>query len=50
MIIEHTKFNKRFLLPDELVEQFIATHYNLAADCNFREVKGKSANQSVIES
>ena len=41
MIIEHTKFNKHSQLPDEPVEQFIANLYNLAADCNFGELKGK---------
>ena len=41
MIIEHTKFNKRSQLPHEPVEQFIASLYNLAADCNFGELKDK---------
>ena len=41
MIIEHTKFNKRSQLPDEPVEQFITSLYNLAADCNFGELKDK---------
>ena len=30
-----------FPLPDEPVEQFIASLYNLAADCNFGELKGE---------
>ena len=41
MVIEHTKFNKRSLLPYEPVEQFITSLYNLAADCNFGELKDK---------
>ena len=41
MIIECAKFNKRSHLPDEPVEQFIASLYNLAADCNFVELTGK---------
>ena len=35
VIIEHAKFNKHSQLPDKPVEQFIASLYNLAADCNF---------------
>ena len=41
VVIEHTKFNKRSQLPDEPVEQFITSLYNLAADCNFGELKDK---------
>ena len=36
MIIEHAKFNKRSQLPGEPVEQYVASLYNLAVDCNFR--------------
>ena len=38
MIIERAKFNKRSQLLDEPVQQFIASLYNLAADCNFGEL------------
>ena len=48
MIIEHTKFNKRSQLPDEPVEQFIANLYNLAADCNFGELKEKLIRDRIV--
>ena len=48
MIIEHTKFNKRSQLPDEPVEQFITSLYNLAADCNFGELKDKLIHDRIV--
>ena len=48
VIIEHTKFNKRSQLPDEPVEQFITSLYNLAADCNFGELKDKLICDRIV--
>ena len=48
MIIEHTKFNKRSQLPVEPVEQFITSLYNLAADCNFGELKDKLIRDRIV--
>ena len=48
VIIEHTKFNKRSQLPDEPVEQFITSLYNLAADCNFGELKDKLIRYRIV--
>ena len=48
MVIEHTKFNKRSQLPDEPVEQFITSLCNLAADCNFGELKDKLIRDRIV--
>ena len=48
MIIEHAKFNKRSQLPDIPVEQFIASLYNLAADCNFRKLKDVLIRDRIV--
>ena len=48
MIIEHTKFNKRSQLPDEPVEQFITSLYNLAADYNFGELKDRLIRDRIV--
>ena len=48
MIIEHTKFDKHSQLLDEPVEQFITSLYNLAADCNFRELKDKLIRYRIV--
>ena len=48
MVIEHTKFNKRSQLPDEPVEQFITSLYNLAADCNFGELKDRLIRDKIV--
>ena len=48
VVIEHTKFNKRSQLPDEPVEQFITSLYNLAADCNFGELKDKLIRHRIV--
>ena len=48
VIIEHTKFNKRSQLPDEPVEQFITSLYNLAADCNFGELKDRLIRDRIV--
>ena len=48
VVVEHTKFNKRSQLPDEPVEQFITSLYNLAADCNFGELKDKLIRDRIV--
>ena len=48
MIIEHTKFNKRSQLPGEPVEQFVASLYNLAVDCNFGELKHELIRDRIV--
>ena len=48
VIIEHAKFNKRSQLPDEPVEQFITSLYNVAADCNFGELKDKLIRDRIV--
>ena len=48
MIIEHTEFNKCFQMPDEPVEQFITSLYNLAANCNFGELKDKLIHTRIV--
>ena len=48
VVTEHTKFNKRSQLPDEPVEQFITSLYNLAADCNFGELKNKLIHDRIV--
>ena len=48
MIIEHVKFNEHFQLPGEPVEQFDASLYNLAVDCNFGELKDKLIRDRIV--
>ena len=48
MIIEHAKFNKRSQLPGEPVEQFVASLYNLAVDCNFEELKDELICDRIV--
>ena len=48
VVIEHTKFNKRSQLPDEPIEQFITSLYNLAAHCNFGELKDKLIRDRIV--
>ena len=48
VIIEHTKFNKRSQPPNEPVEQFITSLYNLAADCNYGELKDKLICDRIV--
>ena len=48
VVIEHIKFNKRSQLPDKPVEQFITSLYNLAADCNFGELKDKLIRDRIV--
>ena len=48
MLTELAKFNKRSQLPDEPVEQFIASLYNLAADCNFGELKDELIHDRIV--
>ena len=35
-------------MPDEPVEQFITGRYNLAADCNFGELKDKLIRDRIV--
>ena len=46
MIIERAKFNKHSQLPDKPVEQF--STYNLAADCNFGELKDELIRDRIV--
>ena len=48
MITEHTKFNKHSQLPGEPVEQFVASLYNLAVDCNFGELKDQLIRNRIV--
>ena len=48
MIIEHAKFNKCSQLPGEPVEQFVASLYNLAVDCNFGELKDELICDRIV--
>ena len=48
VIIERAKFNRRPQLPDEPVEQFIASLYNLAADCNFGDLKNELICDRIV--
>ena len=48
MIIEHTEFYKCSQMPDEPVEQFITSLYNLAADCNFEELKDDLIRDRIV--
>ena len=48
VIIEHTKFNKHSQLLDKPVKQLIANLYNLAADCNFGELKDKLIHDRTV--
>ena len=48
VIIERAKFNKRSQLPDEPAEQFIASLYNLASDCNFGDLKNELIRDRIV--
>ena len=48
MIIEHTKLNKRSRLPGKPVEQFVASFYNLAVDCNLGELKDELIHDRIV--
>ena len=48
VIIEHTKFNKHSQLPGEPAEQFVASLYNLAVDCNFGELKDELIRDRIV--
>ena len=48
MIIEHAKFNRRHQLPEEPAEQFIASLYNLASNCNYGVLKGKMIRDRIV--
>ena len=48
VIIERAKFNRRSQLLDEPAEQFIASLYNLAADCNFGDLKDQLIRDRIV--
>ena len=48
VIIECAKFNKRSQLPDEPAKQFIASLYNLASNCNSRELENKLIRDRIV--
>lgn len=48
VIIERAKFNKRAQLSDEPIEQFIASLYNLAADCNFGDLRNELIRDRIV--
>jgi len=48
VIIECAKFNCRCKFPEEPAEQFIASLYNLAADCKYEELKGEMIRDRII--
>ena len=48
VIIERAKFNRRSQLPDEPAEQFIASLYNLATDCNFGDLKNELICNRIV--
>ena len=48
VIIERAKFNRRCQLPEEPAEQFIASLYNLATDCQYGELKGEMIRDRLI--
>ena len=48
VIIERAKFNRRSQLHDEPAEQFIASLYNLAADCNFGDLKDQLIRDRIV--
>ncbi len=48
MIIKRAKFNKCLQLPDKPAEQFIASLYNLANDCNFGDLKDELIRDRIV--
>ena len=48
VIIERVKFNRRYQLPEEPAEQFIASLYNLATDCQYGELKGEMIRDKIV--
>ena len=48
VIIERAKFNRRCQLPEEPAEQFIASLYNLAANCNYGVLKGEMIRDRIV--
>lgn len=48
VIIELAKFNKHVQLPDEPAEQFIASLYNLTADCNFGDLRNELIRDRIV--
>ena len=48
VIIERAKFNRRSQLAEEPAEQFIASLYNLAADCNFGDLKDELIRDRIV--
>ena len=48
VIIERAKFNRRSQLPNEPAEQVIASLYNIAADCNFGDLKNELIRDRIV--
>ena len=48
VIIERAKFNRCSQLLDKPAEQFIASLYNLAADCNFGDLKDQLIRDRIV--
>jgi len=48
VIIERAKFNRRFQLPEEPADQFVATLYNLATDCQYRDLKNEIIRDRIV--
>ena len=48
VIIERAKFNRRSQLLDNPAEQFTASLYNLAADCNFGDLKYQLIRDRIV--
>ena len=48
VIIERAKFNRHSQFLDEPAEQFIASLYNLAADCNFGDLKDQLIRDRIV--
>lgn len=48
VIIECSKFNKHSQSPDEPAEQFIASLYNLASDCDFGDLKNELIRTELL--
>jgi len=48
VIIERTKFNRHCQLSEEPAEQFVASLYNLATDCQYGELKCKMICDRIV--
>ena len=48
MIFELAKFNRRYQLAGETVDQFIASLYNLAENCNYAALKDEMIRDRLV--